>query len=86
MEKLIIKVKNTVESEKEVSLPYCSTDGCTYWKVITPTKAIQVCTSTDHPEVQLGWVEHAFIDGRYKITEVEFNKVYEDTQKRLQNT
>ena len=86
MEKLKLKVKNTTEVEKEVSLPYCSTDGCTYWKIITPTKALQACNLTDHPHIQIGWVEHALVDGRSEITEVEFNEVYEATQKRLQNT
>lgn len=72
-----LKVKSTVETEVEVTLPAYTKSSCHFYKVYSEEKAIVVCTLNGHHEIGLVSPMNAFHDGHDVSNEEEFNKAFD---------
>jgi len=73
-----IKVQNTTEKEVEITLPHYRVHGSTFYKVITETDILEVCTWEQFRNIRRGQytLNSAFINGSTECTAQEFNEAY----------
>lgn len=83
-EKISIDVYKTTIEKKEIPLPYFSRNSIFFYKVVDPSKAVQVNTSSlSGPEILKVHSGLAFGDNCEPCTEIEFVNAFNETLAKL---